>query len=318
MTRVLVTGATTPLGIRLVEALLSEPRVERVLAAGTTPEPPALAVIDPDRLRYVQVDLEHARQAKSLLFGPAREFEIDTIVHAALHRSAAASGGRARRLDVEATRVLLDAAERHPTVRRFVLRSHADVYRVDPRRPSLVSEDDPLDLSREAPERVRDRVEADLVVTTRMASSRLRLVVLRLAEILAPDCGSQLFDYLESRVCLRPLGFDPMLNVLSLDDAALAFLLAVFCESSGVFNVPGADTLPLSGVIARWGRADVPLPGPLLSPLYRLRRTALGLEFSYDVNLRRFHFGSILDGSRARESLAYRPVKQIAWARRGE
>jgi hypothetical protein len=74
-----------------------------------------------------------------------------------------------------------------------------------------------------------------------------------------------------------------------------------------VFNIPGADTLPLSRMIARAGRRDVPLPGPLLAPLYQLRTQLVGFTFRYDLNMRRFHFGGILDGERARGVLGYVP-----------
>ncbi|HEU4727256.1 MAG TPA: hypothetical protein VFT22_05195, partial [Kofleriaceae bacterium] len=66
-------------------------------------------------------------------------------------------------------------------------------------------------------------------------------------------------------------------------------------------------TLPLSQLIARWGRLDVPVPGPLLSPLYWLREKTVGFEFRYDLNLARFHLGGVLDGTRARAVLGYQP-----------
>lgn len=67
------------------------------------------------------------------------------------------------------------------------------------------------------------------------------------------------------------------------------------------------DTLPLSSLSALAGRHDVPVPGPLLAPLYRLRTRTVGFEFRYDLNARRFHTRGILDGSRALAALGYRP-----------
>jgi UDP-glucose 4-epimerase len=128
-----------------------------------------------------------------------------------------------------------------------------------------------------------------------------------MAEIVAGGLGSQLWDYLSSRVCLRPLGFDPMINVLSIEDAVAAILRALGSSGRGVFNIPGFDTLPLSRLIARWGRLDVPVPGPLLAPLYWLRTRTVGFEFRYDLNLGRFHLGGVLDGARARAVLGYQP-----------
>jgi hypothetical protein len=105
-----------------------------------------------------------------------------------------------------------------------------------------------------------------------------------------------------------------MLNLLSVDDAARALHLAVHARGSGLYNIPGRDTLPLSRVIALAGRADVAVPGPLLEPLYRLRHLVTGFSFRYDLNAHRFHFTGLLDGEVAARELGYRPATAIAWS----
>jgi UDP-glucose 4-epimerase len=305
--RVLVTGATTPLGAALAAALLDDDAVEHVLALGAEPHA-AGRLPDDRRLTYLAVDLTRARAVHDVVHGPARQLGITAVVHGPLHRSARDQGRRVHALNVESTRQLLLACEGHPTIRRFVVRSSAEVYQVRPSEPNLVDEDQPLDFDPGAPQWIRDRVEADQIACSRAGLSSLSIAVLRCSEVLAPEVGSQLWDYLASRVCLRPLGYDPMINILSVADAVVALRCALAGDQAqGVFNVPGADTLPLSAVIRRRGRIDLPLPGPLLAPLYRLRTWTVGFEFRYDLNLRRFHFGGVLDGQRAAARLGYRP-----------
>lgn len=307
---VLVTGATTSLGAALCRALLDR-GVERILCTGNEERADPLPR-DP-QLRYLRVDLARLRSAHDLLFGPVRELGVEVIVHLASHR-AAHHGPGARALDVEALRTILDLAERHPTIRRLVLRSHADVYRLAPGLPSIVTEDHPIDLSPRLPAWRRLRVEADVVATMRMGLSALEIVVLRMAELLAHDVGSQLWDYLRAPVCMVPLGYDPMLNLLSLEDAAHALALAVSSFGLlGAFNIPGADTLPLSRCIGAVGKRPVPIPGPLLGPLYRLRRWVEGSDFSYALNAERFHQAMVLDGTRARSQLGYEPSHGVRW-----
>jgi UDP-glucose 4-epimerase len=291
--RVLVTGAHGAIGTALVDALLADPRVDHVLAVDRT------AGIEADRLTWCAVDATRPRSVHDLLHGPARALGITAVVHGPLHPGA--------------TRELLLACEKHPTIERFVYRSAAEVYAIRSSEPNLLDEDAPLELDPGVPQCVRDGVEADLTVCAHMGNSRLSIVVLRAAEVLAGGTGSQLWDYLQSRVCLRPLGFDPMVNVLSMDDAIDALRRALFASRQGVYNIPGADTLPLSRMIARAGRVDVPVPGPLLAPLYRLRTRAIGLEFRYDQNFRRFHFGGVVDGTRAAAELGYRPSHPVRW-----
>lgn len=308
---VLVTGATTPVGIALVESLLASDDVQTVLAVGREATYPGRAH---PALHYRSVDLTRPRTLHDLIWGDARDLWIDHVVHGMQHRAAHDRGRRVHAQNVESIRELLLACTDHPSIQRIVYRSFAEVYALRDATSSLLDEDAPLDFDPRAPQWLRDRVEADLTVCSHQGGP-LEIVVLRCAEVLAPNTGSQLWDYLQSRVCLRPLGFDPMLNVLSVEDAAVAFGLALRSTATGVFNIPGYDTMPLSLAIKASRRADIPVPGPLLQPLYRLRNRIVGFDFRYDLNLRRFHFGGVLEGTRANEKLGYTPRTPVRWPR---
>jgi len=309
--RVMVTGATAPLGTALVQALLGTAGVELVLAVGRECDPTLPS--DP-RLRYRTVDLTRRRALHALVWGEARTLGVEVVVHGIQHRRVHDQGAPIHAQNVEVTRELVLACTAHPTIRRLVYRSFAEIYAVHHGTSSILDEEAPLDFDPRSTQWVRDRVEADLTVCAHLGGA-LSIAVLRCAEIFAPDAGSQLWDYLQSRICLRPLGFDPMVNVLSLDDAVAAFAAALRGSATGVFNIPGCDTLPLSRAIAESRRADVPVPGPLLAPLYGLRHSTTGFEFRYDMNIQRFHFIGVLDGARARAALGYVPRTHVAWPR---
>ena len=309
---VLVTGASSPIGERLVRTLLQDSRVDRVIAVAGGP-PDETPLHPQPRLRVLQVDLRREREVHELLFGPARAWAIDTICHTSMHRAARDEGRAVYAFNVEAVRAILLLGERHPTIRRLVLRSAADVYQVQRDLPVLIGEDHPINMGAKAPQYVRDRVEADLTACVRMGLSNLHIVVLRMAEALSPGTGSQLYDYLESPVCFRPAGFDPMVNVLSVEDTVTALRLAIHSDCQGVFNVPGADSLPLSAAIRKWGRLGLPVPGFSMTPLYRLRARVTGTDFRYGMNRRRFHYSGILDGTRARAELGFEPAHPVSW-----
>jgi UDP-glucose 4-epimerase len=314
---VLVLGASTPLGTSLCRALLEDPALSAVLAVAREPREQVSLPEDP-RLTWHQVDITHARPVHDLLFGEVRDLGVDVVVHLAMHR-APDFGARVHVQNVESLRWVLSLAERHPSLRRLVFRSYSEVYRVDRGLPSVITEDHPLELSPEAPQWVRDRVEADLLACSRMGVAPLEITVLRCAELMAAHESSQLHDYLSAPVCLRSAGFDPMLNVLTLEDATEALRLAVYAGGTqGLFNIPGADTLPLSRCIQLSGRVDVPVPGPLLAPIYDLRRRLRGAEFSYRIHRGRFHFAAVLEGSHARRVLRYEPHHRVDWPARKE
>ncbi len=313
MSSVLVTGAASTIGERLIRALLSDPAIDHVLAVGFEPFERALPFAESNRLTYLQVDMGRSRQIRKLLFGPARDLGVETIFHTALVEDAAVVGSRVHKINVESTRQILELCERHPTIRKLVYRSFAEVYQIQADLPALIEENHPLNLARGAPQWIRDRVEADLTVCAAMGLSRLRIMVLRCAEVLAPGCGSQLHDYLESPICFRPGGYNPMINVLSVPDIVHAMQAAHRSSVQGVFNIPGKDTLPLSTAILKWGGIGVPLPSNWLTPIYAWRRKTRGHDFRFGMNRRRFTYSGILDGTRARKVLGYEPETAIDW-----
>lgn len=309
MSGVLISGGTQPLGFDLAEHLLRLGRGP-VLLVGVEAES---AVRMPGGVHYRRVDLTQEDEVRRELGLAVRDLGLDAIVNLAFHRDPW-RGRRAHRFNVEATRTLLGFAEDHEAIRTFVHRSSSMVYAQNGDEPDLIREDRPLNLGTRVPPWIRDRVEVDTLACSRSGlTGVLRVGVLRCSEILAPDMGSQLYDYLSSRVCLRRMGFDPMLNLLSLPDAVHAFTLALEHAPEGPVNIPGADTLPLSRVIRRWGRTALPVPSQLLGPLYALRHASRRTAFQYRSNLGRFHYNGVIDGTRAREELGYVPSHPIDW-----
>ncbi len=306
MSRVLITGATTPLGTEVISRLLASPKTELVLTVALDDLDTRRFDMD-KRLHVEKADLTRERDVRTLMSGPVRDLSIDTMVHGPLHRSALDKGRKVHALNVESTRSLLAAARNHPTLRRMVYRSFAEVYRLEDHLPTLIGEDHPLVFSPTVPQRVRDRVESDLSVCALQGMCNCSIAVLRCAEILAPQSGSQLWDYLQSAMCFRPAGYNPIVNVASVQDIATAIVAAIGVDHQGVFNIPGADTLPLSRLVEAFGKKSVAVPGPLIAPLYRLRTGLLRTEFRYDLNRARFHLNGVLDGERAERLLGYVP-----------
>jgi len=114
--------------------------------------------------------------------------------------------------------------------------------------------------------------------------------VLRCADVPADDADSRLWEYLRRPVCVRALGFDPMVEIASVDDVVAGILAALGSPAIGVFNVGGNDVMPLSEVIHACGRASVPFLGT-------------------------WRHGAVLDGGRARRVLGYAPRTSVDWRR---
>jgi UDP-glucose 4-epimerase len=277
VTGVLVTGATTPLGCHLVAGLAAKAPISARCSRSEQKRSPRRRSTRGRRVWFTNGwTWTRAREIQQLLFGPAKKLRLSCLIHTALHRSATDDGPRVHALNVDLTRELLDAAERHPSLKHFVFRSHGDVYRIDPRRAVLLDEQDTARLFRLMRRSACAIGGSGVSVCTRMGLSRLSITVLRCSEILAPEMGSQLHDYLASRVCLRPFGFDPMLNLLSLEDAVRALMLALESDSRRDLQRAGADTLPLKKANAPRRQNRARAAGPAARA--PLRGTRVGLS----------------------------------------
>lgn len=308
----LVTGAETSTGAAIAQALAESGVFSRVLCVhGTAAK---RLPVDSTRMRHVIIDLTRSRDVRNLLCEESSR-DVSTIIHVPFQGERDKNAVHAIAPVVDATQRLLVEAQECAHIARVVVLSSAEVYRIGTREPMLIDEDHSLELSADASPLVRHLVETDLVTCARIGTSRLQVIVLRCSEILSPGGDGHITDYLSSRLCLRPLGFDPMLNVLSIPDLTQAVSLAARSTAHGIFNIPGADTLPLSQLVHAAGRIGMAMPGPALAPLYALRRLTSGLRFRYADQRRLFHFGAILDGRKAQLELGYVPSHPVDFSR---
>jgi UDP-glucose 4-epimerase len=277
----LVTGVTTPLGRALYKRLGT---VGEVFGVRAPADPPP----DADQNVACVADLTHHADARGVIAGVVTEAAVDTVIHLG-------STGAGHAIS---TKLLLDGLEQVACVRTFVLRSTALIYRLQHDDPIVITERHALDL---APTR-RDWLEADVTACQRMLNADVRISVLRLAPVIASGIGDELSDYLRLDPCYRPLGFDPMVNALSLDDATDALARAADRGPRGIFNVGGADTLPVSQLAARIGARCWPIPGMAIEPLCALRGVA---QRHYRGLSGLLHHGLVVDGRVATSAFGF-------------
>lgn len=254
MRNVLVNGATTPLGRRLLARLRDAEGVERVVGI----EPTATA----DRIDGVELvafEPDHRRLVELL-----QELGADTVLHCGMvpDRSGASSQPLAANV-IDTMR--LGAAVGHPevSVRSFVLASSTAVYPVASHAPLLnreVNATDPDEGSLaasvlEAEDYARDVAER---------APHLSVAILRLQAPVGRGVRGPLARALAQPVLPRIPGFDPPVQMLHIDDAVGAMRFAAEVELAGVYNVASEGVLRWSEVAQVIGRPSAPvLPLPL-------------------------------------------------------
>lgn len=297
--RILITGVSRFLGLRLAKRLENDPGVEAVI--GVDLEEPTVPIAG---LEFVRADIRNPMVARVL-----EATKVDTLIHTNIASSPGMLGGRSnmKENNVIGTMQLLAAAQRAERIKRVVVKSSTAVYGSRSGEPSVIAEDyasREVDLGgyakdcAEAEQYVRDfgrrREDADLVI-------------LRTQNVVGPTVRTNITEYLSLPVIPTAFGYDPRLQLLHEEDAVEALYASVMGDARGIFNIAAEGVVYLSQAIRMMGRAPMPLMLPAAQTAAAiLRRTGL-IDFPTD-QLQLILFGRVVDITRAREVLGFTPA----------
>jgi UDP-glucose 4-epimerase len=263
--RVLVTGADTFWGGRMIQALEADPNLEMILGMGArVPSVP-----------FARAEFVRADQNYSIVNRIVKATQVDTILHTFMvTNSAGTSSRRMHEINVIGTMNLLAAAgAAGSSVRHIVVKSSTLVYGSSARDPSTFHEDTPR--STPAAHGIeRALLEAESLVRDFSEDNPGTLVtVLRFANVLGPRLTTAVSKNLSRPFCPSIFGFDPLLQFVEEEDVVRALLHVTLGGIPGLYNVAGEGRLPWSEVAAMCGTRLVPLSpySPLrIHPLARL------------------------------------------------
>jgi UDP-glucose 4-epimerase len=241
--RVLVTGADTFWGGRMIQALETDPSMGVILGMGTgTPSVPF------ERAEFVRAD-----QTYSIMNRIVKATQVDTILHTFMITNSSSVPNRAmHEINVIGTMNLLAAAgAAGSSVRHIVVKSSTLVYGSAASDPNTFLEDTPRTSS------VRNSVERALVEADGLMrdfaedNPGTRVTVLRFANVLGEHLTTPISRNLARPVCPSIFGFDPLLQFVEEGDVVRALLHVTQA------GIPGPSTWPPRGGCpgARWRRS---------------------------------------------------------------
>lgn len=296
--RILVTGASRYLGLRLAKLLERDERVEQIVAVDLDDPPVPI-----DKLEFVRADIRSPLIARVL-----ESARVDTMIHTNIQSRPGRLGGRSqlKENNVIGTLQLLAAAQRSSRLRKVVVKSSTAVYGSGPEDPSIIPEDH---ASRHTILSGYGKDCADAETYARDFGRRrpdVDLVILRTQNVIGPTVRTNLTDYFSLPVIPSALGFDPRLQLLHEEDAVEAFQQVIFADIRGIFNVAAPGVVFLSQAARLLGKLELPLLPPAIQMaadvLTRMRR----VDFPTD-QLRLLVHGRVVDIKRARDSFGFAP-----------
>jgi UDP-glucose 4-epimerase len=296
---VALSGASGFIGSGLIARLEGDARIRKIVALDIR-----LPSVPMAKTRYFRLDLTEPAADQELAEILGRE-EVDTLVHLAYLSNPTHNSTWAHELEALGTAYVLNACAAR-ALRKLLVWSHTCVYGADPGNPNFLTEDHPL---RGNPRSrfVRDKVDAEHQVA-RFAERHpeTRVTVLRTCSIVGPRIQNYVTRYFSRRVVPTLLGFDPLMQFVHEDDVLDAFLLALFQDRPGAFNVVGQGVLPLSTALKLAGRVALPIPHVVAYPLVHALWTMQAVE-APAAFLDYLRYLWVADGTRAREVLGFVP-----------
>ena len=137
--------------------------------------------------------------------------------------------------------------------------------------------------------------------------------VLRFANFMGPEVDSPLTRLFTMPIVPTPLGHDPRLQFVHVDDGLEVLRRAVVGDHQGIFNVAGDGVLLLSQAARRAGRPTVAVPARTLNGVGGVLRRAGVLNLS-DELVEFLTHGRAVDISRLWERFGFRPAYSTALA----
>jgi len=289
---VVVTGISGNLG-RVLAKLLH--RDQRVIGIDRRP-----FIGRPKDIEHVQVDLRK-RKAEEVF----RRTPVSAIIHLGIMHDPRMSEEDHHSFNVLGTTRILECAAQFD-IKKVVLLSSANVYGPSPDNSSFLNEDAPLMGASRFPS-VRDLVEVDMLGTGFFwRHPRTETVVLRPVHIVGPTIKNAPSNFLRLERPWVMAGFDPMIQLLHVEDAARAMVEALRPGRRGIYNVVGPGEVPLSAALKELGRRPRHLPHlvarPLLSTLFRYRVAEYPPE-----ELDHIQFLCMVDGGRWASETGFAP-----------
>ncbi len=295
--RVLITGVGRFFGMRLAARLEADESVSEIIGVDLE-----LPEFDFERVELVRADIRNPLFAKVL-----QAADVDTVVHLNIIPSEAERGRKMmKEMNVIGSMQLLAACQKSRSLRKLVVKSTTAVYGSEPEDPLFFTEEMAARRSPSTPF-CRDAIEIE---TYARDFGRRRpdvaMTILRFATILGPTVNNPFSRYLGQPVVPTVLGFDPRVQFIHEDDVLEVLYRATVEDHPGIYNVGADGPVPLSQVIRKAGRIQLPILPPVVS------LASLALRWLPFVGVppqiqREIAYGCVVDTTRLKEEFGYQP-----------
>lgn len=309
---VLITGVTSTIGRMVAEQLYYDKKIGKIIGVGRVDRPYYFNDYSPSRFIYMKVDILKYRELHNLFISPElREANINTVVHLAFVEEISRRDLDPHTLNVEGTKNLLDMCMNTKGIKKFIFKSTIFVYKLKPDSPTVIDESGDLNFDPNAPQWIKDRVDADMLCRSAMENDKMDIVVLRFPHIIGRNINSQMNIYLNQRIVFKIMGFDPVINLIHSKDVVNAIQHAIHANVRGVFNIRGRETAPLSTFLRLNKKRPIPVPASVFSLINSIQWKLGITDFYYPVNKDILKYNCVPSSERMEKILKFTPKNHV-------
>jgi UDP-glucose 4-epimerase len=294
---VLITGVGRFFGVRLAARLESDDSVDEIIGVDLD-----LPDREFERVELVRADIRNPLFAKVL-----QAAEVDTVVHLNIIPSEAERGRTMmKEMNVIGSMQLLAACQKSRTLRKLVVKSTTAVYGSEPEDPLFFTEEM---AGRRNPSTAFCRDAIEIETYARDFGRRrpdVAMTILRFATVLGPTVNNPFSRYLGQPVVPTVLGFDPRVQFIHEDDVLEVLYKATVEDHPGIYNVGADGPVPLSQVIRKAARVQLPILPPVVSLASLTLRWLPFVGVPPQIQ-REIAYGSVSDTSRLKKEFGYQP-----------
>ncbi len=260
--------------------------------------------IDRRTVRHMpkDIDIEQVDIRRRRVEDVFRRQDLDAVVHLNIMHDPRTRQDEHHQFNIVGTQKIFELSAENRVPKVIVL-SSADVYGPDPRNDQFLTEESAL-MGGQNFEAIRDLIALDMFCNTFFwRHPEIETVILRPVHIVG-SVNNAPSKYLRLEHPPTILGFDPMVQLIHVEDVVTAIEQALTPGIRGVFNIAGPSPVPLSLILKRLGRKPRPLPEPALKMMLK---TAWTLKLSdWPVpELDHIKYICMVDDELAREKLGF-------------
>ncbi len=259
----------------------------------------------PKDIEHFQIDIR--RKAAEELF---RKRNIEAVIHLNIMHNPRANLNDHYTYNLYGTQRLLEYCIKYG-VKKFIFLSSANIYGPRPESSGYLRENAPL-MASQAFAGIQDLIAVDLLVQSFFwKHPELEVVILRPNHVVGRGIKNAPTNYLRLDPVPRLLGFDPLIQLVHVDDVVQAMRRILQHEARGIYNLGGPEVLPLSSLLRQLDRRCLPIPKslarPVLNKMWKLHMTSFP-----PPELAHIQYSCLVDDSRARQDFGYEPDKNFS------